>query len=263
MTSRRIANPGAKLGQSIGVHMAKALDKRVLELCEEQNYRYLYSGVTVNGKTIKRLTLKDKYGEKYQVDGIIANLEMQPLAVFEYKYIRYAKHNNDKGSWICRTNSAIRSYYPSIRTFFAILAGNWTPASITKIKNSGVAVHVVHFDDIATILEGLDIPFRWEEDDRDTAVHAYRTYEDKPEEVKEEIGEMMIHDIRSDLLDAVREILDPQHASSFGKITMRYHSNLGEVVEVEFTDKTAAIEAIRDADASTIFSLESAPRVEF
>ena len=263
MTARRIANPGAKLGQSVGVHMAKALDRRVLELCEAQNYRYLYSGVSVDGKIIKRLSLKDRYDEKYQVDGIIANQDLQPLAVFEYKYIRYAKHNNDKGSWICRTNSAVRSHYPSIRAFFAILAGNWTPASIAKIKNNGVDVYSVHFDDIATILEGLDIPFRWEEDDRDTAVHAYRTYEEKPEEVKVEIGEMMIHDIRDGLLSAVRKTLAPQNASSFDRITMKYHSDLGETVEMEFADKAAAMKNLGEADIATVFSLENAPKVAF
>ena len=261
MTARRIANPGAKLGQSIGVHMAKALDRRVLELCEEQNYRYLYSGITVNGKTVKRLSLQDKYGGKYQVDGIIANRELQPLAVFECKYIRYTKHNNDKGSWICRTNSAVRSHYPSIRAFFAILAGNWTPASIAKIKNNGVAVYAVHFDYIATILEGCGIPFRWEENDRDTAVHAYKSYEDKPAEVREEIGEMMIHDIRDGLLDAVRQTLSPRNARSFDRIALTYRSDLGETVEMEFADKAAAMNSLGAADAATVFSLENAPKV--
>lgn len=263
MTTNKISNHGAKLGQSVGVYMAKALDRQVHELCEQEDYKYLYSGVSVNGRTLRRLTLKDKYDGRYQVDGIIANQDLQPLAVFEYKYIRYTKHNNDKGSWICRTNSAVRSYYPSIRTFFAILAGSWTPASITKIKNNGVAAYVVHFDDIATILEGFDIPFRWEEDDRDTPVHAYKTYESKPEEVREEIGEMMIHDIRSDLLDAVRQSLAPKRASALDRITIKYQSDLGETAEMEFADKAAAMENLGGADVAAVFSLENAPKVPF
>lgn len=42
----------------------------------------------------------DQFGTEYKIDAVIANHAMQPIILFESKYLRYTKHNRDKGSWI-------------------------------------------------------------------------------------------------------------------------------------------------------------------
>lgn len=97
-----VANPGSAIGEAIGASMEKALERLLIEVADEYGFHYLTSGVrkTRSGKKVKKLLMADNYGNEYDIDGVLANQSMQPLIIFESKYIRYKKHNRDKGSWI-------------------------------------------------------------------------------------------------------------------------------------------------------------------
>ena len=151
----QITNPGAKLGQAIGEKMEKALDDRLRILTEDLGHHYLCSGSIIGGEKKKVINLYDKYGTVYQVDSVIVNPDMQPLIIFESKYIRYKKHNRDKGSWICTTHQAVRSHYQSIRKFIAVLAGRWSAPSLAMMRSQNIVIYEVGFEAICDFTERL------------------------------------------------------------------------------------------------------------
>lgn len=75
----------------------------------------------------------------------------------EYKYIRYKKHNRDKGSWVCTAHNAIRRRYNSIRSSIAILAGSWSGSSVAMMKSQDINIFIIPFDKITTLLKNTTL----------------------------------------------------------------------------------------------------------
>lgn len=256
----QIANPGAKLGQAIGESMEKALDGRLHVLTDNLGYHYLCSGSLINGERKKVINLYDKHGIVYQVDAVVVNHDMQPLIVFESKYIRYSKHNRDKGSWICTTHNAVRGRYQSIRKFIAILAGRWSAPSLAMVRSQDIDIYEVGFEAICGLLDDYNINFDWDERDRNSAIHAYMTYDELSEKEKDEIGEQMIKDIITPLGETIEGVLTPSSAEEVEKVSVEVRSNLGTIRRREFDSVGDAIDFLSDIDAS-IFDLSDAVKL--
>lgn len=253
----QITNPGAKLGQAIGEKMEQALDNKLRTLTDALGYHYLCSGSTIGGERKKSINLYDKHGIMYQVDSVIVNHDMQPLMVFESKYIRYKKHNRDKGSWICATHNAVRSRYHSIRKFVAILAGRWSAPSLAMMRSQNIVVYEVGFEAICRLLKNYNINFDWEERDRNSATHAYMSYEELSEEEKNEIGKQMIKDVIGPLSKIIENTLSPEFSEEIKKVALELHSNLGTIVEKEFDTVEDAIDFLDDVDVSVFEVLDA------
>ncbi len=90
---RNVANPGSAIGEAIGASMEKASERILIEIADSYGCHYLTSGVrkTKAGNKAKKLLMSDNYGNEYDIDGVIANESLQPLIIFESKYIRYKK----------------------------------------------------------------------------------------------------------------------------------------------------------------------------
>ena len=240
--------------------MERALDGRLRTLTDGLGYHYLCSGSIIGGKKKKVINLYDKHGIAYQVDSLIVNHDMQPLVVFESKYIRYKKHNRDKGSWICATHHAMRSHYQSIRKFIAILAGRWSAPSLAMMRSQNIVIYEVGFEVICNLLKSYNIKFDWDEQDRNSAIHAYMTYEELSEEKKNEIGEQMIKDVIQPLTITIYDTLNPSSPEEIEKILVELHSNLGAIREREFNNVQDAIDFLSDVDGS-VFAVSDAVRL--
>lgn len=177
MMAKEIQNPGSALGEAIGSQMELALNHFFTELADEFNCYFISKGPInkVNNKH-KKLLMSDAFDNKYNIDSVIVNEAMQPLILIESKYIRYTKHNRDKGSWICTAHTALRQKYTSIRSSIAILAGNWSSTSIAMIKSHGTNVFLIPFELICVLLQSHNINFNWEEKDRILATKSWRKY---------------------------------------------------------------------------------------
>jgi hypothetical protein len=149
-----VANPGSAIGEAIGASMEKALKVLLTDVADQYGCHYLTSGVrkTKAGKKAKKLLMSDNFGNEYDIDGVIANESMQPLILFESKYIRYKKHNRDKGSWVCTAHSAVRRRYHSIRSSIAILAGSWSISSVAMMQSHDINMFFIPFDFVCTLL---------------------------------------------------------------------------------------------------------------
>ena len=250
-----VANPGSALGEAIGSSMEDALKKLLNEIADKYGYHYLTSGVrkTKSGKRPKKLLMSDKSGNEYDIDGVLANQSMKPLIIFESKYIRYKKHNRDKGSWICHAHSAIRRRYHSIRSSIAILAGNWSGPSQAMIRSNNINLFLIPFNHICEVLSELGIDFDWEEKDRDKAIRAWGNFNKLNSEQKKSIGIKMIDPIKDNLVILIENILDDTVEREVDKVFVELISNLGEVKVYEFESISDALDFLQDDGLKDLF----------
>lgn len=192
----------------------------------------------------------DDFGTYYSIDGIIVNEANQPLVLLESKYIRYKKHNRDKGSWICHAHGEIRKRYSSIRSSVAILAGNWSKTSLKMITSHNVNVFLIPFDNVVEILAKRDIDFNWGEKDRHLAMIAWNKYVALGDDEKLAIGDEMIESTKPAIGELLAKTLSEDVPREISRVAVEIHSNLGEVKRFEFANREAALDFLED------FSLE-------
>lgn len=259
-----IQNPGSALGEAIGAEMEKALNNFLKKLVEDFGHHFLSKSPIENKKGVpKKLLMYDNFGTAYNIDAVIANESMQPLILIESKYIRYKKHNRDKGSWICTAHPAIRRRYASIRSSIAVLAGNWSSTSITMMKSFDINIFLIPFNKICDLLKKHQIDFDWDEKDRAVARDAWEKYTKLTDNQKYKIGTEMVRVVENELKKLVLSILDDSLEREINKITIELHSNLGEVKSYQFPDIEDAIlflnkeelkEVFISSDSITLFS---------
>ncbi len=249
-----IENPGSALGEAIGIEMEKALNDFLTRLVEGRGYHFLSrSPVRNKSGTPKKLLLYDNFGTSYNIDAVIANESMQPLILIESKYIRYKKHNRDKGSWICTAHPAIRRRYDSIRSSIAVLAGNWSSTSLSMMKSFDINIFLVPFSRICDLLSEHGIDFNWDEKDREAAREAWERYSSLTDDQKYQIGVEMVNVIKDELERLVLSILDDTIEREVSRVTIELHSNLGEVKSYEFATIEEAIEFLNTVELKGLF----------
>ncbi|MBN1991976.1 MAG: hypothetical protein JW953_04685 [Anaerolineae bacterium] len=245
-----IQNPGSALGEAIGAEMEKALNIFLTDLVESQNFYFISKSPFKNRK---KLLMYDKFGTAYNVDAVIANESMQPVILIESKYIRYKKHNRDKGSWVCTAHPALRRRYASIRSSIAVLAGNWSSSSITMMKSHDINIFLIPFSRICDLLAQHDIDFDWDEKDRESAIVSWQRYLRLSNDQRANIGVEMVNDIKAELEMLVLNILDDTVERQISKVVLEFHSNLGEVQSYEFEAIPEAIDFLNQTELKDIF----------
>jgi len=249
-----IQNPGSALGEAIGAEMEKALNSFLTKLVEKQGCHFLSKSPVQNKDgSQKKLLMYDKFGTAYNIDAVIANESMQPIILVESKYIRYKKHNRDKGSWVCTAHPAIRRRYASIRSSIAVLAGNWSSSSLTMMKSYDINIFLIPFRRICDLLATHGIDFDWDEKDRVTAIASWNRYLSLTEAQQERIGIEMINVIKNDLERLVLSILDDTVKREIDKVLIELRSNLGEVKAYEFSRIAQAVEFLNTAELKNVF----------
>lgn len=244
----QVSNPGSAIGEAIGASMESAIEKKLKDVVAEYGCHYLTSGVrkTKSGKPPSKLLMSDNSGNEYDIDGIITNESLQPLILFESKYIRYKKHNRDKGSWICHSHSSVRQRYHSIRSSIAILAGNWSAPSIAMMKSNDINLFITPFEYICKVLIQYGVDFNWEEKDKEKAKAAWYQYNTLSDDEKDRIGEILFEYVEDDVLDLIGKILDNKTEREVEKVIVELVSNLGEYKIYEFDDVKEALDFLGD-----------------
>lgn len=250
-----VSNSGSAIGEAIGHSMENALEKLLLEVANEYGYHYLTSGVrkTKSGKKAKKLLMFDQYGNEYDIDGVLANESMQPLILFESKYIRYKKHNRDKGSWICTAHSAVRRRYESIRSSIAVLAGNWSFSSQTMMRSNDINLFLIPFNYICEILAEFEIDYNWDEKDKEKAKRAWYNFNELTSEEKALIGDKIIGYIKNNLVELIHQILDDSMTRVVEKVLVEVVSNLGEVKIYEFKSIEETLDFLQSDQLTKLF----------
>ena len=266
---KNIQNPGSALGEAIGAQMEMALNNYLTKVVSKYSCRLISKGQkNPTTKKATKLLLYDSFGTAYNIDAVVANESMQPLILLEYKYIRYKKHNRDKGSWLCTAHSAIRRRYNSVRSSIAILAGSWSGSSVAMMKSHDINLFIIPFDKITSLLAQHKIKFDWGEKDRGVAVKSWDKYSKLSDSQKLKIAEKMIDEIKPDLEAAIKKTLDNKTKRQVESVTIEIHTNIGEVKRFEFDDIQAALDFLEDfsfeemLNNSDSFTLFDKPKVE-
>jgi hypothetical protein len=135
----------SKFGQMIG----EAFEQAVLGLIQDYltsvhpHYEILAPDT---GRQI--IALKTFGGTPRQIDAVIAARDSNdPVALLETKWLKDARHHNDKGAWILQLRE-IRKQYATVRGAAAILAGYWTEGvGVLLDTNAGIRMILVATDE--------------------------------------------------------------------------------------------------------------------
>lgn len=248
-TGKVVTNGGSAIGEAIGDLLEQQVHKVFKEI-EENNHVYFLTryGKTKAGKESKKLLLPDEYGNEYNMDGLVINEGGVPLMLIESKYIRYKKHNRDKASWICNAHSAVRRFFPSIRSSVAVLAGSWSGTALAMLTSYGVSYFLIPFAEITKILSEYGVDFEWEENDYDKAMNAWNVFSSLNDVQKHEIGEKMIDIVKDELVEYVGNVLDDTILRELKQIVIEMHTNKNEVFKYVFDTKEEAIEFLESFD---------------
>ena len=233
-----VARATSALGEAVG----KLFETAVLEAVRDE--------VESRDHSIRPARLKNGTGNSYQIDAVVFNANDDPVIIIDPKYIRYTKHNRDKGSWLCVAHYNLRKTHQSIRKSIAVLAGRWSEPSKALVSSFGVETLEVPFDHIAEALRAFGVEFDWPEAGGEPiARKSLQIFEQLDDSAKLEIGRYMVAGIADDIRNEVAQVLDTDLASiatRVAEVEILLKTDQGEMVLSSFDSVTDAIKALTD-----------------
>lgn len=255
-----IVNPGSTLGEALGALIENQVNRLVRPTAEENGCVYITAGQP-NPRTGQptKLLLRDTAGNEYNIDAVIANTRIQPLVLIESKYIRYKKHNRDKGSWICTAHYSLRRSFPTIRKSIAVLAGSWSGSSKALLTSFDVTLFEVGFGQIIRVLADYSIDFGWEEKERDRAMQAWQAWSRLSAGQYAEIAQRLLAGIEPALRQSLHETLRPETPREIQTVELIIETSLGETRRYSFETLEAAVEFLQTFDAEMFLRDDTGP----
>jgi hypothetical protein len=144
----------SKFGQLIGEAFAKQVVFFIRRHLAEVHPEFIVLEAQ-KGRRIVRLGMLG--GTLRQMDNVIVPKNSEsPVALFESKWLKDARHHNDKGAWILQLRE-ISKKYATVRGAVAILAGYWTDGvSVMFGSEAGVKTVLVATDQ--QVYDTLQVP---------------------------------------------------------------------------------------------------------
>ncbi|HEY72154.1 MAG: hypothetical protein B6I35_01835 [Anaerolineaceae bacterium 4572_32.2] len=146
----------SKFGQMIGEAFEKVVIALIVDYLEKA---YPDCEILEPSEGAQLVTLKMLGGSSRQLDTVITMRESDaPVALLETKWLKDARHHNDKGAWILQLRE-VKKRYATIRGAAAVLAGYWTEGvGIVLMSEGGIKMVLVATDEeiYSTIQPRLD-----------------------------------------------------------------------------------------------------------
>jgi hypothetical protein len=161
-------NPASALGEAIGKSVEAEIQRIIRTVVEPYGLFVDVGGERIGKRAGKKLLLVNDTGNEYQIDTVVEDENGNPLILVESKYIRYKKHNRDKGSWTCVAHYKLRTTYPTVKKSVAILLGNWSQPSKLMMESFGIDLIEIPFNKLVEVLRKYQIAFDWHEKDSET-----------------------------------------------------------------------------------------------
>ncbi len=184
---------------------------------------------------------------------------MQPLILIESKYIRYTKHNRDKGSWICTAHYSLRRKFPTVRKSVAVIAGSWSGPSKALMQSFDVSLFEVGFSHVVATLKDYGVAFDWGEKERTKAMEAWHKWSELSEIQLDEIAAKLLADIEPQLRDALTETLSTSTPRVVSEVEVVIETNLGESRRYTFDTVAEAVSFLDDFDAEEVLNATDGP----
>lgn len=211
-----VRNTASALGEAVGKLIEDEIERILRPICQQCGYTYDRGGPRPDRRRGKTLSMVNASGNEYRLDGIIEKPDGNPVVLVESKYLRYKKHNRDKGSWTCASHYSLRKTYPTIRKSIAVLSGRWSDPSKAFLQSFGIELYHADFPLMCSVMSDFGIGFNWPEDDRETPDRGWQTYLSLSEVERKTIGTRLLDSIREPLASSIRTTLEsgedwPQH----------------------------------------------------
>lgn len=232
---RRVANPASALGEAVG----KLFESAVIEGLRRE--------VEDRGYTIRPARLTNGTGNTYQIDAVVFDADKNPVIIIDPKYIRYTKHNRDKGSWLCTAHYNLRKTFPTIRKSIAVLAGRWSEPSKALIRSFGVEILDVPFGGMVSVLGEYGVSFAWKEKDRETQRAAWEHFANLGDDARIAIASDLTAGIIDRLRAAVGQVLDADIATLPTRISgveVLLKTDRDEMVLLTFDSVASSLQAM-------------------
>lgn len=191
-----VVNSAAALGEAVGKLIEKYITTSVASVAKPR------------GCSAGPRRLVNGSGNAYQIDCVVCAQDGSPTIIVDPKYIRYTKHNRDKGSWLCVAHYNLRKAHPSIRKSITVLSGRWSAPSIQLIKSFGIEVHVIPFGSVVDALASRGVTFDWAEKDRITPAGAWASFSQLSEADKESLSHEIAGAVSLQVTKSVEDTLD-------------------------------------------------------
>lgn len=258
----KVANPGSTLGEAIGALVEREVHRLLQPIAQDNGCVYVTAG-RPNPRTGRstQLKLKDVAGNAYRVDSVIANEQMQPLVLIESKYIRYTKHNRDKGSWVCLAHYSLRRTYPTIRKSIAVLAGSWSGSSKAMMRSYDVHLFDIGFQVIVETLAQYGVDITWKEKDRNKAMVAWQRWQELHEDQYDEIARNLLSGIEPRLREAINATVDTAIPREITEVEVTIETNLGESRLYTFDSISTAMDFLNNFDEQEMLQNEEGPSI--
>ncbi len=229
---------------------ASALGEAVGKLFENAVRDVLRPIVEERGFTIRPAKLRNGTKNQYQIDAVVFDSNERPVIMIDPKYIRYTKHNRDKGSWLCVAHYNLRKTHPTLRKSIAVLAGRWGDPSRALMRSFGIELFYVHFDHIAAVLRQRGVEFDWPEKQAEpTASTSLKAFERLAETDKLKAGVEMVEGVAGQLVEEVAQVLDTDLdsiGSRVNEVEVLLKTDQGEMILSSFPQVTGAMKALTD-----------------
>lgn len=232
---RRVSNPASALGEGVGKLFERAVVEGLRREVESRNH------------TVRPARLTNGTGNSYQIDAVVFDADENPVIIIDPKYIRYTKHNRDKGSWLCTAHYNLRKTYPTIRKSIAVLAGNWSVPSKALVRSFGVEVLEVPFAHLVEVLKGYKVAFDWGEKDRETPRASWEIFSNLEDVDYADIGAKFTEEVMGSLTTAVTQVLDTDVStlpSRISGVELLLKTDRDEMLLLTFDSIVASLQAM-------------------
>ncbi len=135
----------SRFGQLIGTAFATVVIAYIKDYLRDRHPGYILLEPEQGKQVIK---LKMLGGTSRQMDTVIVPVDSrEPIALLESKWLKDARHHNDKGAWILQLRE-VRKKYATLRGAVAVLAGYWTEGVGVMFKSeAGIRMVLVATDE--------------------------------------------------------------------------------------------------------------------
>ncbi len=235
-------NPASALGEAIGKSVELEIQDIIQKVVKPFGLYVDIGGGRIGKRSGQKLLLINDTGNQYQIDTVVEDSNGNPLILVESKYIRYKKHNRDKGSWTCVAHYKLRTTYPTIKKSIAVLLGNWSKPSKLMMESFGIELIEIPFAKMVEALRKHQIDFNWSEQDSETPAMSWSKYQQLTERKKKNIASDCLSEFRAGLenliLAAIR--MDPLSPKNVEQIELLIKTTHKEYFVKKFTHVTDA-----------------------
>jgi hypothetical protein len=135
----------SRFGQLIGTAFATVVIAYIKDYLRDKHPGYILLEPE-QGKQVIRLKMLG--GTSRQMDNVIVPVDSrEPIALLESKWLKDARHHNDKGAWILQLRE-VRKKYATLRGAVAVLAGYWTEGvGVMFTSEAGIRMVLVATDE--------------------------------------------------------------------------------------------------------------------